>query len=64
MRDIAAEAGIKAGSIYNHFLGKEEIFEAVFIEKHPMFRVLEILDGVSGETLEELLANAIFQLNR
>ena len=64
MRDIADEAGIKAGSIYNHFRGKEEIFKAVFIERHPIFRVLEILDRVSGETLEELLTNAIFQLNR
>ncbi len=64
MRDIAAEAGIKAGSIYNHFRGKEEIFEAVFIEKHPMFRILEILDGVNGETPEELLTNAIIQLNK
>jgi AcrR family transcriptional regulator len=63
MRDIAGEAGIKAGSIYNHFRGKEEIFEAVFIEKHPMFRILGILDGVNGETLEELLTNAISQLN-
>jgi AcrR family transcriptional regulator len=30
MRDIAAEAGIKAASIYNHFPGKEEILEAIY----------------------------------
>ena len=64
MRDIAEEAGIKAGSIYNHFRGKEEIFEAVFIERHPMFRILEILDGVDGKTTDELLTNAVNQLNK
>ncbi|TFG34791.1 TetR/AcrR family transcriptional regulator [Candidatus Thorarchaeota archaeon] len=64
MRDIAREAGIKAGSIYNHFEGKEEVFEAVFIERHPMFRILAILDGVKGSTAEELLTNAVNQLNK
>ncbi|TFG34644.1 TetR/AcrR family transcriptional regulator [Candidatus Thorarchaeota archaeon] len=64
MRDIAKDAGIKAGSIYNHFGGKEEIFEAVFIEKHPLFRILEILNDVKGETAENLLTNAINQLHR
>ena len=64
MRDIAEEAGIKAGSIYNHFPGKEEIFEAVFIEKHPMFRILAILDKSKGKTAEELLTNAINLLQK
>ncbi|MGY5879635.1 MAG: TetR/AcrR family transcriptional regulator [Candidatus Thorarchaeota archaeon] len=64
MRDIAARAGIKAGSIYNHYGGKEQIFEAVFIGKHPMFRILDILDGVSGDNAEELLTNAVNKLNK
>lgn len=64
MRDIAREAGIEAGSIYNHFRGKEEIFETVFLEKHPMFRVLDILNSVNGETAQDLLTNAIHQLNK
>jgi AcrR family transcriptional regulator len=64
MRDIAERAGIKAASIYNHFDNKEQIFEAVFIERHPMFRILEILDGISGATAEELLTNAANQLNK
>lgn len=29
MRDIAADVGIKGASIYNHFKGKEEIFNAI-----------------------------------
>ena len=64
MREIAEKAGIKAGSIYNHFKNKEELFEAVFIEKHPLFRILSLLDEVEGETAEELLSNAINRLNK
>jgi AcrR family transcriptional regulator len=58
MRDIAENAGIKAASIYNHFDNKEQIFRKVFIEKHPLFRILEILDGAKGENAEELLNSA------
>ena len=32
MREIAQAVGIKGASIYNHFKGKEEIFEAIFEE--------------------------------
>jgi AcrR family transcriptional regulator len=63
MREIAEHAGIKAASIYNHFDNKEQIFEAVFIEKHPMFRILAILDSIQGETAEDLLTNAVKQLD-
>ncbi len=58
MRDIAQSAGIKAASIYNHFKGKEHIFREVFIERHPLFRILKFLDGAKGETADELLTNA------
>ncbi|MFX1559365.1 MAG: TetR/AcrR family transcriptional regulator [Promethearchaeota archaeon] len=64
MRDIAKHAGIKASSVYNHFENKEQIFEAVFIEKHPMFRILEILDSIRGDTAEELLTNAVNRLTK
>ncbi|MFW9798224.1 MAG: TetR/AcrR family transcriptional regulator [Candidatus Thorarchaeota archaeon] len=62
MRDIAKNAGIKAASIYNHFENKDQIFEAVFIERHPLFRILEILGGISGNSAEELLTNAANRL--
>ncbi|MFX1484145.1 MAG: TetR/AcrR family transcriptional regulator [Promethearchaeota archaeon] len=62
MRDIAERAGIKAASIYNHFENKEQIFREVFVEKHPMFRILSILDGAKGETAELLLTNAADKL--
>jgi AcrR family transcriptional regulator len=58
MREIAERAGIKASSIYNHFDSKEQIFKEVFIEKHPLFRILNILDGAKGDTADELLADA------
>ncbi|PHV69940.1 hypothetical protein CS063_13230 [Sporanaerobium hydrogeniformans] len=32
MREIASAVGIKGASIYNHFKGKEEIFNAIFEE--------------------------------
>lgn len=32
MREIASAVGIKGASIYNHFSGKEEIFNAIFDE--------------------------------
>ncbi len=64
MREIAEHAGIKAASIYNHFENKEQIFEAVFIEKHPMFRILEILDNIKGDTAEDLLTNAVNRLDK
>lgn len=32
MREIAAAVGIKGASIYNHFKGKEEIFQGIFDE--------------------------------
>lgn len=64
MRDIAERAGIKAASIYNHFEGKEQIFEEVFKEKHPMFRILSILDTAKGETAEDLLTDAVDRLNK
>jgi len=62
LRDIAERSGIKASSIYNHFKSKEEIFEAVFIENHPLFDILLILDGVEGENAEDLLINAVDRL--
>lgn len=63
MRDIAKNAEIKAASIYNHFDNKEQIFAEVFKAKHPMFRLLSILDTATGETAEELLTDAIDRLN-
>jgi len=58
MRQIAQRAGLALGGIYNHFSGKEDIFDQVLLEKHPYHRVLEILEGFSGETIDTFVRDA------
>src|SRR5437868_513894 len=50
MRDIAAEVGIKAGSLYNHFPGKQDIlFRICFDTAKQLHDGLEPrLAGVEG----------------
>ena len=62
MRDIAQATRIQVSSLYNHFTGKEQIFEAVFADRHPMFRILSILNTVSGKTTEKLVSKATRKL--
>ncbi len=42
MREIAATVGIKGASIYNHFKGKEDIFQGIFQE------MIRRYDGMAG----------------
>lgn len=49
MRQIAAEAGITASSIYNHFASKREIFTALFAKLAPMPSVIEAWSEVTEE---------------
>lgn len=58
MRQIAERAGLALGGIYNHFTSKDEIFEAIVIDKHPYKRVLPLVMATPGETTEEFLRNA------
>ena len=58
MRQIAELAGLALGGIYNHFKSKEEIFEAIIVDKHPYRRVIPALLEAQGETAEEFLRNA------
>jgi AcrR family transcriptional regulator len=58
MRQIAERADIALGGIYNHFTSKEEIFDAVLLEKHPYRQVLAILQSAPGETMEDFARNA------
>jgi AcrR family transcriptional regulator len=57
MRQIAAKAGIALGGIYNHFAGKEELFEAVIMAYHPYHQLLPALESAGGETVDEILWN-------
>lgn len=58
MRQIAQDAGIALGGIYNHFSGKEEIFKTVFIELHPFWDTLPLMNAAQGETIEEFVRDA------
>ena len=58
MRQIAENAGLALGGIYNHFSSKEEIFEAIIIDQHPYKKILPLILEVKGETGEEFFGNA------
>lgn len=58
MRDIAAGAGITAGSIYNHFSDKTKIFQAVILAYHPIVVVLPHLQQAEGQSAEALIRDA------
>jgi AcrR family transcriptional regulator len=62
MRAIASEAGITAGSIYNHFADKEQIFNAVLETYHPVTRVFPHLEAAYGQSVETLLHAAASSL--
>ena len=59
MRQIADKADVALGGIYNHFKSKEEIFEAIIIDKHPYKKILPIVLEAETESLEEFLTNAM-----
>lgn len=40
MRQIADTAGLALGGIYNHFVSKEAIFQAILIEDSPLKRLI------------------------
>ncbi len=58
MRQIAARAGITMGGIYNHFDGKESIWEAVFMARHPYRTLVPLLAEAPGQTVAEFVRAA------
>jgi len=50
MRDIGAEVGMQAGSVYYHFKSKEELLLAVYVIAVDSIeaRLLDALEGVEG----------------
>ena len=62
MRQIANQVGIALGGIYNHYAGKEEIFEAIILDKHPYKQILPLIMTAPGETLAEFVHNAAHAL--
>jgi len=43
MRQLAQRTGFALGSIYNHFSGKEAIFQELILDRHPYRQLLPIL---------------------
>jgi AcrR family transcriptional regulator len=62
MRAIADETGLALGGIYNHFATKENIFEAILIDSHPLQHIVPALRAAQGETLEALVRDAARQI--
>lgn len=58
MRQIADRAELALGGIYNHFSSKDEIFEAIVIDKHPYKKILPLILEAEGETTEAFFRNA------
>lgn len=58
MRQIAKNAGLALGGLYNHFQGKEDIFRAVFIKYHPYQTVIPSLMHAQGDSIEELVRDS------
>ncbi len=58
MRQVADRTGLALGGIYNHFKSKDEIFEAIIVDKHPYKQILPLVMAAQGETAEEFLRNA------
>lgn len=55
MRQIAQEAGLAVGGIYNHFANKDDLLKAVIVKYHPINAVTAELAAAQGATLEALL---------
>jgi TetR/AcrR family transcriptional regulator of autoinduction and epiphytic fitness len=59
MRQIAERVGLALGGIYNHFSSKDEIFQALIIDKHPFVQILPVLLRAPGATADEFIHNAM-----
>lgn len=53
MRELAAEVGIKAASIYNHFSSKEDIFNSLLAEMQNRYEQIIHQVNVPSGTFEE-----------
>lgn len=58
MRQIAQQAGVALGGIYNHFSGKEKIFVTVLETFHPYHEIIPSVKGAQGATLDDFVRNA------
>ncbi len=62
MRQIARESGMALGSLYNHFVDKDDLFKAVFEAYNPYPLLLMALEHSQGKDAEELVRVAARRL--
>jgi AcrR family transcriptional regulator len=48
VRQIARQAEMTVGGIYNHFASKDEIWRAVVEVKHPYHQILPMIEQAQG----------------
>jgi AcrR family transcriptional regulator len=58
MRQIAKQAGLALGGLYNHFASKEDVFQAVFFTYHPYHEVLPLIAGSQGDSVDAVVRDA------
>jgi AcrR family transcriptional regulator len=58
MRQIADEAGLALGGIYNHYKSKEDIYRRIIKDRHPFKQILPLVKSARGDTPEEFIRNA------
>lgn len=59
MRQIAERTNLALGGIYNHFKSKEEIFEAIIVDKHPYRKILPLILEAEGDGIEDFLRSGL-----
>jgi AcrR family transcriptional regulator len=62
MRQIAKESAMALGSLYNHFVDKDDLFRAVFEAYNPYPLLLLALENSQGSNAEELARTAARRL--
>jgi len=63
-RQITERAGVTPGAIYNHFQGKDAIFEAVLREYHPWKAIPQAVQAADGDTISDFVHDAARQMLR
>lgn len=62
MRQIAKESEVALGSLYNHFVNKDDLFSAVFEAYNPYPTLLLTLENAQGDTTASLVNTAARRL--
>ena len=58
MRQIAEQAGLALGGIYNHFPGKEAIFSELIHERHPYHQIIPVMLNTPADDPETFVREA------